>query len=391
MRKRRLLLDCFLGMILFFVFFMLFYKQATTSDISYPSDLQVHIQIAERGHGYSLLHWLLGIITRVCANKALGVALFESAIVVATWIISSLYVRRFHIGAACPELIACALLFLCSCFLPIEGIGFYIGGLVTQPWHNITFFGMRLLSVATMFGFMSVLSKPDAHLSLSEWLSIATLLMLTTAVKPNFLITFAPTVAIFIMMVLIHQIRAKESLSKELKKAFVMGSVILPALAILWLQSRVLYKPSISGEETSGIALTIIGSKFFSKGPVIASIKLARVLTFPAIAYWVNRDNVHRTDKFNYLHFAISILVIIVFTETGKRANHGNFYWCVYNAGYLLFLWCVPWFIESCLYEIKHSGRLRPSHFIGIILLAWHFLSGVAYFISLMGGSGYGI
>lgn len=117
---------------------------------------------------------------------------------------------------------------------------------------------MRLFSVMTMIGLSSVIERYQDQISIKEWLNISFPLMLATAVKPSFLIGFSWALLGFLIVGVIKEKMSMHSVAQ----CFKLGSTVFLALIILYLQSKVLYKPG--GE--SGMAISFLKSTFFSLG-----------------------------------------------------------------------------------------------------------------------------
>lgn len=372
-----------LGLILFAVFTILFYRQSIAYEGRYFSDLPAHISFATNGQGYSLLYFCLGVILRLLPGT-IGVAVFESLLVIGSWIMAEkLMVKYFQIQRLTASLLSAGLLFLSSIYIPRIAPYFYAKGIVTRPWHNITFFGMCFFAVITMYYFLEILQHYQEKMTWLDWVKIAVPLMLATSVKPNFLIAFSFTLLLF----LIVDFFGGKLTSQKFWHIILMGTTVFPACIVLLFQSVILYGPS-DGGESSGIMITLFGSEFFQDGIKQVVLKLARGLTFPALVFLFNRKRLDRSSLFMWAMYLITLLQVILLHETGERANHGNFYWGLYSSGYFLFIWYASRFVENCKEYLAAEHKKHTWYYIcGTLLLAAHLLSGLAYFaILFMGG-----
>ncbi len=389
---RRLILDAILGSLLFAACTYLFYHQAIwTPGSLFPSDLSEHIRLITMGHRYSLIAAFLSVIIQHAPNAPLSIALFEAALVVATWMVSACFIKKFFgKGIDHPELVALPLLFLASCYMPVEEIGFYRGSLVTQPWHNITYIGMRLFAVLTMLFFVEVLQKPGSKMpSVRDWLLVSISLALSTSAKPNFLLTFGLTLAIYVVVKFGLAVYHGDDLAAAVKSALAMGSVVIPSLVILKMQSQQLYGAADSTGQESGIVLQFLESQFFADGVHIAVIKIVTALLFPTLLLLIQRKSSTDADRFFFWHYLAAIAIVIVLAETGPRATHGNFVWGLYGAAYLLYLWFVPWLVSSCKRQFAEVGRIGGLNVACAALLTCQFLSGAKYFLLVLSGQPY--
>ena len=390
---KRLIIDASLGVLLFVACVYLFYHQAIWSSPTspFPSDLSDHIRNVGMGHGYSLNAFFLGLILQHVPNPPVGIAIFEAALVVATWVASTCFIKKFFgKNIDYPELVALPLLFLTSCYLPLGEIGYYRNSLITQPWHNITYIGMRLFAILTMHFFVEVLQKPGNKMpTVREWLLISILLAIATSIKPNFLLTFGLTLAIYIAVKFGLDVYHGDDLADAIKSAFAMGSVVIPSLIILKIQSQELYgTPDQTGQE-SGLVLQFIESRFFADGILTAAIKTVFALAFPVLLLFIQRKNAADVDRFFFWHYLAALAIVIVLAETGPRAAHGNFSWGLYNAAYLLYLWFAPWFVVSCKQQFAESGRIGGLSVGCAVLLGCQYFSGLQYFLLLLSGQAY--
>lgn len=362
------------------LFIKLFYYQAISFDGRYQSDLPLHIELALSGEGYSILYYIISIIYRIF-NDVFYIAVFEAIMVVATWLLAT--------GVLCHFLetqkyircsgIALGLTIMTGIYVPCIYETFYKAQLITQPYHNITYLGMRLTSLGVMILFVKMYDNYLDKIRLKEWCLLTLLLVISTSIKPSFFYGFAFTLFLFLVSDLVKHRFDK----KVFRQIFFIGSTVLPSLLVLFVQAQILYGTNIDGQST-GIAL-IWGKSFIASGLFKTVLKLLCGLSFPCLVSWVNRHKMDKNEKFIIIMFIIQLLVCILFTETGERANHGNFYWGLFNAAYLWFFSSIICFVKNI--ESKQTKRIY--HGIGLVLLGAHLLSSVVYFIHIYRGGLY--
>ena len=376
---------------LLIVFTRLFYLQISMPK-EYHSDISHHIRIAAAGNGYSILYKSLEVILQLAGNKyMIVIAFFEGLMAVLTIYPVAVWMRkRYQLERGLSFLAAEGLLFLSSIYIPVLQPCFYKLGIVTQPWHNITYIGMRLFAVLTMCFFSDILDEYQRKLAFRDWLKIALPLTIATGIKPNFLLAFSWTLLLFLIADAVKGRFRKKTLLQCIK----MGTTVFPALIILYLQSKVLYGGTggSTGGEASGIGVALVSSRFFSLGLKGTILKLARGLLLAIIvaAYNIKKDR-RKASKFEYILYLTALLQVIVFYETGRRANHGNFYWTLYISGYLLYVRIIAGWIKNLRDINWQSVREKSYAIITSVLVAAHLVSGVCYFILLNMGSHYGI
>lgn len=369
------------GCIIFSAFYFLSYSQIYASDGQYPSDTPSHIATALKGTGgYSGVHHLINIIYSL-TNDYRAIALFESVIVVATWLASSKMILCLYEDFSYFEstIIALPSLFWAGIYIPILHESFYKHQIITQPHHNITYIAMRFCMILFMIIFVKIFNNYFISLNGKTWITLAFLCALSTYMKPSFFYGFALTLCIFLVIDIV-KIRFCD---KYLTQIILMGSIVFPSICIMLLQSSVLY----DSNSVSGIAV-IWGQKFIQHGVINTIFKIACGLVFPIIVAIYNRNNLNKVEKFIFSMYGIQLILCIMLTETGPRANHGNFHWGLYGAAFLLTLISISRFVSN----LKSQERKKVSMIYlitGSVLLCSHLLSGLVYFMFILSGAKY--
>lgn len=379
--KRDLFLNILLGIvgiILFISFTVLFYRQAVKYDNIYSSDLPAHIKFAVEGRGYSLLYFFIGLIYKITGG-VFFIAVFESLMIVFTWLISGGLICRLFKGV--PFSIGCfigvPIIFLTGIYLPGIYEYFYSNQLVGQPWHNITYFGMRLFAVLSMLIFTKVIDTYTRKNEGKNWILLTIFLALSTAVKPSFLLGFSFTLLLFLCA---DAIKARFE-KRVFLNIIIMGLTVIPSLLILLFQSRVLYG---TGVEDGGTGIILVfGANFLQNGIKDTILKLICSLALPFLVLVKNRNNLKKIDKFVYVMYFVQLAVVFLFSESGKRRFDGNFYWGLYLSGYILYLFVHAKFWEN--FRV-HTNRDQVYKVAGIVLILLQFISGLTYFLIVLNG-----
>lgn len=373
--------------VLLCVFFYLCNRQITQPK-RWISDINGHILFADEGRGYSLFYVFLGLVLRVSGGyRHITVPILYAVLAVlpvfemGRWISKSCSVNRLVSHFA-----AIGLIFLSSVYLPLIQPYFYRLGLVTQPWHNITYVAMKAFSLYTITGFLPVIGKYQDRFRLAEWVRIAVPLAISSAIKPSFLLAFSWA----LLIVLVIDAFRGHWKGKTLLRCVEMGTTVFPALAVLFFQSRILY-----GDGKNGIEIVFLTSRFFSQGAVATVIKLLRGLLLPAVVliFHAGEKDTTRADRFLYLQYAVALIQVICLQETGPRANHGNFFWTIYICGYLLFGGVTGIFLRDIKNLLSDRKSMLKREWVYLIscaaLLVWHLASGAVYFGILVSGGSY--
>ena len=369
-----------ISIIIFSVFMFLFNAQLTTTDDTYRSDIQDHLRIALSGTGYSLLYTVIKVLYNLTGSTT-AIAVFHSLMMMGTWLatgkfIDVIFERKNYFTSA---LIALPSMIATGIYIPKIYMHYYSQQLMVQPYHNITYTGMRFFAVFAMIVFFRIFEKYLTEIKWYQWLLLAGLLAISTSVKPNFFYGFALTLLIFL---LIDFFTTKFRISK-FSKMLTLGYTVFPSLFIMWKQSQILYTSSRSidvGE--SGIAI-VWGENFVAAGAVPTILKIVCTLTLPVLVAVFNFKNLKRIEKFAYLMYAVQLAIVILFAETGPRANHGNFLWGLYCAGFILFAVVFTRVVDN----IRNYKNYNKIYLTAAALLSMaHVLSGIKYLIHVLSG-----
>ena len=362
--------------LLMIIFTRLFYDQIKYPDF-YKSDISAHIKIAAQGRGYSFLYGALGLIIHASGGRyqSIIIAAFEGLMTVLTvYPMAAWMVKRFHIQKWTAYLAAAGLLFCSSIYLPVLQPLFYKSGIVTQPWHNITYMGMRLFAIMTMCGFSDVLDRYQEKISVKDWLKIAIPLAVSTGIKPVFLLAFSWALLLFLI---IDAIRGKFR-GRVLIQCVKLGTTVFPSLILLYIQSRILY-----GSGSSGIRFSLTASTFFANGFSWTLIKLLRALLLAVIVMLYNRSDQRKATGFVYVLYLVALFQVIMFSETGPRENHGNFYWILYICGFILYGHVIANWIKNIKENNWQTTKDKWYGTVTSVLTLAHLISGIAYFVMI--------
>lgn len=383
-----------IGIALYKLCYQLFYYQSiqyTGVLGNYQSDLPTHIQFGLNGGNYSCLYWIIGIIVRNLGNSS--IAVLQSIFVVITWYFTAKLVTKISgFNSIISIYVAVGLIFLSNICIPTYNF-YYTAGykstftLTTQPWHNITYIDMRLFAVITIYYFVDLYKNYQKEVLWTNYLFVTSFLFLSVCIKPNFLISYA--LALLISLIIDF---AKDSKKMDnIWKYIILGSTVFPSCVILFIQSRILYPSGITGGDTgtSGITLRWFATELFSSGLVLGTVNIILGLAFPMLVLILNRGR-DKLFKFIWIFFVATFIVINIFTETGPRAFHMNFYWGVLCASYLLFLFSIAYFMKNWKENFPKARNISLLYkFVGVFLFIAHTLSGLFYFDLLLKGSTY--
>lgn len=381
--KTKVIILVLISFAMFGAFLYLFNAQLTHDDGRYNSDILLHLGIALRGKGYSILYKIIALLY-TATGTTFSIALLESFIVVGTWFVAAkfidvLYEKKDFFSSA---MISFPVMFLSGIYIPMIYGHFYSGQLVTQPYHNITYNGMRLVAVIAMPFFIKAFESYRDKIQWKSLVIFSILLVLSTLIKPSFLYGLALALLCFLVYDFI-KLKFNPALFGRM---VAIGCTVLPSVVIMYFQANMLYAKSVNEGGTS-IAI-VWGMYFVKKGVINTLFKLLCSLFFPTMVFLVNRKNLKRTEMFIYVMYGIQLFITIMFKEVGARGSHGNFAWGLYGAAFFLFLVTASRFVDN----LKHRKDFGKLYIIsGSVLAGAHILSGLAYFAAIMLGAGYSL
>ena len=344
------------------------------------SDMPAHIRLALGHNDYSLASWIVRALWRLLgeargqtalslvltANQALGIA--------ALWLL----LRRMFPAVGRGGALAAALAaHLCGPWIVPGQTGMYLWGYNGNVLHNMTLLFSRSLVPLDLLFFFRLWDARRGRFSAADWLGFALCLLGTTLFKPSFLGAFAP--AVFLLLVWDFAKTRCRGFGRE----FVIGLAVLPALAALVWSSTVLYAEDFAGTR-SGVALRVLTL------PALLSLLLLylRGLLLPVWSFALQGPREEKRGQLSIvaLTLLIAILEALLLTETGFRANDGNFEW-----GSLTLYPTVFGLAAALLWRMLARAETRAARAraaVGAALLLGHLLVG-AYCLWRPGHAGY--
>lgn len=379
----------------------LFYKQTGWSGGAvYESDLPVHIRmIIEDGWYYSLTAFVYQALYQIpfvlpdgapFGNLAIAVFLglcgTVSVYLTACLLREAQKTREERSLSAWHLLGGLLLNLVMPCYIRGVADGRYIGMESASIWHNSTYIVMKMAGLFCILYYGKLEKKYRQRISAGEWILFTLLLSLCTAVKPSFLLVFAPVMAIFLLVDLIRR--------TPFQKVFVFGSTVFAPLLVVWFQNMILF-----GRETGngweirpGYALSL-----HSGYPLLSAVlSIFFPLGLLLILLLISRRELLADRQFlgAWLMAAVGFLEVFLFAETGDRAGDGNFMWGYSFAILMIFAVSLAKWAEmgkGILREKRSLGcRLRIGAFVfSALLFLWHIYCGIYFYVHLLQGVSY--
>lgn len=197
-------------------------------------------------------------------------------------------------------------------------------------------------------------------------------LLFANSVKPNFIISFAPIMLLFMIIDFIKQ------KGKCLKNSIAFGICVLISLTVLFYQYKILY----TADDDSQIIFSLDLLRQFFKTSLLALLcDLAFPLFSTFLLLFKDRSKSEKSILTKvWLMYILSFFTFLVLKETGMRENDGNFAWGMYFFSFLLNIVCLTQWISN--YKSSKSEE-RFVYLIGILAYSASVVSGFSYFVIL--------
>ncbi|MBR4060620.1 MAG: hypothetical protein IKK03_12360 [Lachnospiraceae bacterium] len=360
----------------------LFYHQSVADlsvegAIPYQSDLPLHISmIVEDGWYYSFTAYAYKVLHVLAGGTTVGIALMLAVISVAT-----IYVTERAICYLSEEkemgwktlLLALCTNLVMPIYVEYAGVYRYVSYQVPNIWHNSTYICMKLFALMTFLYYFKLEKKYCDGITVKEWLVFAILNVITTGIKPSFLLAFSPIMGIFLLVDLFKRM--------SFKRILIFGSALLPSGAVVLWQNAVLF-----GSDT-GNGMTINPWYTFSLHADRPKLAVLLSVAFCGVVILMTLKNVFKDKKylFTILMVVLGFLEALCLVESGKRSVDGNFLWGYSFCLFVLFLYTT---IQWLRYPRK--TMVQKAIYAGMTLVyGAHLYCGVLFFVRLVCGESY--
>lgn len=350
----------------------------------FESDLPYHIKMAVVDNWYYSLTGIFYKLAYMLPGSeyivAIGLASVTGLSVYVTYQIMKLLSEGLSDGLA--MFLAMCLNFMMAAHWDFGHTQWYIGYETGNLWHNSTYLVMRLFALLCIKYYVRLYQSYRIKLSLKDAILYSVLLMLSTAAKPSFVVVFLPGMAILLLIDLFQGVKFKQ--------VFFFAFTVIPSLLIVVWQEMILF-----GEETeSGIAIdpwyTLSLHANHPKVTLVLSIAFPLVVLFFSIKELFK----NRMYLISWIMWGLGFLQMLLLTETGERANAGNFIWGYAIAIFVLNTTSLLVFIKQI--QMKNAFLTirwirRTYYFVGILVFAYQTYCGVLFYIWMVQGNTYWI
>ena len=333
-------------------------------------DFPTHLQWAvfKPEQSYSLLDVLYRMAWSIYPEGK-GATFVVVVIVAVGFIFSAVFIKALIPSRNYAAASVCALLayLMDPVFCPGWNSSFVIGVQAGAIWHNPTYLGIKAVLPIGLFFLFRIFHNIGK--TVFNIIGLTAACTVGTAIKPNFTLCFEA--ALFCVVIFIFFCKKKKTTPVPMLLSMVPSVVILVAQ----------YSRAFQGANAgSGIAVApFMILRRYAEHPVMS---VFQSLAFSLFVLFLLRREVWKEPVYVFvwvmtvIAYAESFLLI----ETGSRMYDGNWTWGADLSNYGLYLISIPFFARYFVDAIKkHDARKIAVGSAGVVLLAWHFLSGVAY------------
>ena len=237
----------------------------------------------------------------------------------------------------------------------------YMGPGSPSVWHNVT-----LLTVKP-FALLSVYFTIKFFLSnrIKYFILAFIVTMVSIFAKPNFIIVFLPSLAVYML----------------LRKMFDKRQLVFASLVILFSVAALAYQfinQYESGSEEGGkVIFDFLGVWSLYTPSVTVSIIMA--LGLPFLVTIFNYSSVKKNEyiKFTWLLVIFSTILFTCFAESGKRYGDGNFSWSWMISLGLIYIFTIIEFFNQ-YFSMKPAVRYPLLAIIVYqVYVGWYYLAGM--------------
>lgn len=377
----------------------LFYRMAVNYNGKYPSDLYYYAVQNPRTHDERgrFIGELFDFLYHINDGEVFEIAVFLAfllvGIVIANYATIYFFVKDDGYQKKVPryamQFFSVAMLFIGPIYVPVIFERYYKHTFKAFAWHSPTQQAMTFFALAGSICFLKMyLDYEKKGIHPGWWLATAMLMFLSTTSKPAFMIDLIFAVVIMFIVDLIRG--RKEGIGKRFARLFVMGCSLIPSgLYILWLHNASFTEGTQYGEEHS----VVIGfSQVLEYDNLLGAVIFG--VTIPIVVFALNAERFRdKKYRFALYVFVMGMVQWMMFTETGRRGNYGNFTWGRMYGIYYLTLAASVVFMETLYdkngkFKGKNGKRILYLVLMGIVI-AWSILSQLNYFRLILTGHGY--
>ena len=365
----------------FFLYTFLYIGFFCYSDI--PAHAAIAIQNMQTGHmfnGNFLLYFLMNLFSgfSIDLEKVIiaNCILLSIAVVMKYQIVFDCFHQKYSFLMAAISSFSLLLVYIIPLVVPVEyllgykSVGLYLHYFVPNVWHNSTIIFSMPFAIWTYILAIQLLKKQTLgvdNFSFEKCCKMSIVMLISVMIKPSFCFAF------IIPYTLIGFYQYRKNMQKL---AFMLLPVIIGLVGVAY-QFLTIY----DGHDGSHVIFTLNNLISIEHWKLHLPFYISSLI-LPVTYFVLNFKKCIQDMEFYlvYSMLAISILIFLLFEETGPRAGHGNFSWQI-----IVSMWFVYYYIvRNELSSIKKINihnyiQLPQKHKIIVSLYSTMFFFGIIY------------
>jgi hypothetical protein len=362
-------------------YFVVLYTRVAT-------DIQAHIMVSYNfvnANGPLTPNFLYFILVAALAGFSKYKSLYyASSILLLAFALSLKYMANvFYVSKIDAEkiiaknkiiLLSVALLFI-FCLPGIDlfkNDNYYLGQSAPNVWHNSTVIFLSPFAIMLFFETYSLLTG----FTRKKWITVALLIIVNALIKPSFLFTIIPLMAIWAFF------SGKTRFDKVKLSVYFLCAIGFAVISAEYFLIYIINKPSSGSNHSQNSSVSI---EPFAVWKYYSSSILISVITsflFPVLFFILTKGDILKDKlvKFSTLNCLAGLLIFVLLIEGGAGKYDGNFGWQMIIGNYLLF------FILSIKFLLlSATGKITTVKvkILGTALLL-HIGCGVVYFFKIV-------
>ena len=280
-----------------------------------------------------------------------------------------------------------AVVFAGPIYVPRIHPAFYKGTFPIFAWHSPTQQMTTLFGVIGTMCLFKMIDEYEDRIGAGWWIGSALGFFLSAYSKPSYIIDIVPAIVIVFLIDLLR--KNSLTLGKKFTRLFIIGLSLVPSGIYMLVLNYIIYQRA----DRRGDGDILVDSAKLAGFDHI-TIAICCCIAFPLVVMLFNLRKLLNDKRYQIivLSAVVGILQWGLLTESGRRANHGNFSWGTTIGGYMLYIVSMGIVMEN----LKDEGFLWGKKWLRVIYylmlagsLGLSLLTQVYYFITLYGGAGY--
>ncbi|APC96942.1 hypothetical protein [Francisella frigiditurris] len=353
------------------VFYESFYHQVWSEHIYGVSDVPLHVNFIIKSEKvgafplYSIWFYLVYIISFM--SNSYKILAYTSIVLLSVFVIFKYLITYIIISdgsnkkwlvATVSTLMIFAMPIISFFNSPRRYTHIYLGNISPNIWHNSTLiFAMPFYIMLFSYSINKILSFRNKDIII-----IATLFMVATLCKPNFILAFAPVFFIVSFWYILFNERKTINICKVSTIGICICAILLIQFISTFMHNEIFPKVS------TGIAPLKVWSLYSPH--ILLSCLLSFTFPVSVTLLYMTKVIYEKEILLSWLTVFIATMMFAVFIQYPDWQS-ANFVWGAIAANYILFVYCVKFLINQ---------KIDYKSIVCYMIFIMHFISGFIFF-----------